>query len=211
MIYQLQRIVRDVRVAMEENRRSEALIADGDVETLGLDELIASKIEQSARWVVLAAPVHMLEGTRWFGNIVYWGEEGAGWTPLPEDFLRLVVFRMSDWERPVYTAITPDNPKYGVQHSRYRGLRGTPQKPVCALVRRSVGLVLEFYSCRSEDADVDQALYMAVPKVDKGGGIEIPEECYRSMVYHAAGLTLTTMGAGELGSALIELSKSILA
>ena len=40
MIKQIEDIVRDVRIAIDENATSKALFAEGDTETLTLDEII---------------------------------------------------------------------------------------------------------------------------------------------------------------------------
>ena len=44
MIFRVNKIIKDVRVCMDENRTDTALIADSDEETLRLDEVIKSKI-----------------------------------------------------------------------------------------------------------------------------------------------------------------------
>ena len=41
MIYKIQRIVRDVRIAIDENNTSEQLIASEDIDTLSLEEIIS--------------------------------------------------------------------------------------------------------------------------------------------------------------------------
>lgn len=210
MIYQVKDIERDIRVAIDENSRAERLIADEDVETLSLDEMVRSKIEESVRRVVMAAPVHLLDGGVALEDGVFWRDGGCGWLILPDDFMRLVLFRMSDWERPVYEPISAADPLYRLQHSRHRGLRGNPQKPVVAIVTRSEGRVLEFYSCRGEEATIEQGLYMPLPRVDRYGGIEIPERCYRAVVYQAAALVTAAYGQGELSSMMSELSKGLL-
>ncbi len=210
MVYNILQIVRDVRIAIDENKTGEQLIADEDVDTLSLDEIIRSKIVEAVRRVLTAAPVHLLDGGLPFCDAVYCRDKGAGWALLPCDFMRLIIFKMSDWERPVYDAITAADPEYQLQHSRYKGIRGNPQKPVVAIVSRQEGRVLELYSCENEDATVEQSLYLPLPEIDKDGGIEIPERCYQSVVYTAASLTLATIGQGELSTLMTELSKQLL-
>lgn len=210
MIYQIQRIARDVRVAMDENKTSEQLIADEDIDTLSLDDIVRSKIVEAVRRVVTEAPVHLLDGGVPFGDAVYWRGKGSGWTLLPDDFMRLLIFKMSDWERPVYEPITAADPQYQLQFSRYKGLRGNPQKPVVAIVSRAEGRVLELFSCKDTDATVEQAVYIPLPKVDCDGGIEIPERCYTSVVYQTASLVLASVGQADLSSIMSELSKQLL-
>ena len=210
MLYNILQIARDVRIAIDENKTGEQLIADEDVDTLSLDEIIRSKIAEGVRRVLIDAPVHLLDGGEPFGDAIYRRDKGSGWILLPCDFMRLIIFKMSDWERPVYEAITAADPEYQLQHSRYKGIRGNPQKPVVAIVSRQEGRVLELYSCKSEEATVEQALYLPLPKVDEYGGIEIPERCYRPVVYEVASLVLATIGQGELSTFMNELGKQLL-
>ena len=210
MVYKILHIARDVRIAIDENKTSEQLIADEDIDTLSLNDIVRSKIVEAVRRVVTEAPTHLLDGGLPFGDAVFWRSKGSGWTLLPEDFMRLLIFKMSDWERPVYEPITAADPQYQLQFSRYKGLRGNPQKPVVAIVNRAEGRVLELFSCKNNNATVEQAVYMPFPKVDCNGGIEIPERCYMSVVYQAASLVLATIGQGDLSSMMSDLSKQLL-
>lgn len=211
MIYQVGKIVSDVRVAIDNNFKEESLIKELDEDTLSLDELIVSKIEESAKRVLTGAPVHLLEGGKEIEDAIYWNSDNrTGWILLPDDFLRLIVFRMSDWERPVYEAITAEDPRYQLQFSRCNGIKGTPQKPVVAIVSRREGLVMEFFSCKSTESEVENGYYLTIPKIDRHGGIDLPERCYRAVVYTIASMVLLTLGQNELASILSEISKQIL-
>ena len=82
MIYLVDRIVRDVRVCLDENRTGEALLTEGDAETLTLDEIIRSKIVEGVERVHCAAPYPLLEQGHNFegaADAVYWGELESGW------------------------------------------------------------------------------------------------------------------------------------
>lgn len=210
MVYKILQISRDVRIAIDENKTSEQLLAEEDVDTLSLDEIIRSKILEAVRRVHTDAPPYMLEGGHHFGDAIYWESLNSGWVILPRDFMRLIVFRMTDWERPVYTAIDTYNPDYEKQSSRFRGIRGTTQKPVCVIAIRPEGRVLEFYSCKSENAQVAQAVYAPLPFIDADGGIDICPRCYESIVYMAAALVCTTLSEGDKAAAFTELAKSAL-
>ena len=210
MVYKIKWIERDVRVAIDENKTSEQLIKDEDIDTLALDDIIHSKIVEAVRRIVTEAPTHLLDCGLPFGDAIYWRSKGSGWTLLPDDFMRLLIFKMSDWERPVYEPITAADPKYQLQFSRYKGLRGNPQKPVVAIVSRTEGRALELFSCKDNTATVEQAVYFPLPRVDCNGGIEIPERCYQSVVYEAASLVLATIGQSDLCSKMSELSKQLL-
>lgn len=209
MVYKIEVVEQDVRIAIDENKTSEQLIRDEDIDTLSLNEVIRSKIEEAVRRVETSAPVYLLEEGHEFGEAVYWEDNGSGWVLLPDDFMRLIAFRMSDWERTCYNAISVDDPLYDLQSSRYKGIRGNVQKPVCAVVNRAEGKVLEFFSCNSEDAYVNRATYIPYPKIDDEDGIDISERCYTAVVYTTAALVLTAYGASEQAAAMNTLAKSI--
>ncbi len=210
MIYQIDKICTDVRIAIDENMVSDSLLLEGNADTLALDDIIRSKILEGVRLVHNEAPNYLLENGHNFGDAVYWGDMESGWVLLPKDFLRLVVFEMSDWEQAVYTAISTDDPEYEKQRSRFKGIRGTSQHPVCAIALRPEGRTLEFYSCKNTEAYVKRAVYIPYPVIDNDGGIDISERCYTSVVYSIASLTLLTFGENERSLVLSNKSKQFL-
>lgn len=210
MICKVEDIVRDVRVALDRNNDGGRLLDFGDTDTLSLDEVIRSKVEEGARRALSEAPSHQLDSGHNFGDAVYWGAGGSGWVLLPDDFMRLVSFRMSDWERSVRTAMTPDDPRYAKLSSRYRGIRGNPQRPVCAVVVRPEGKALEFHSCRSGNAEVAEGVYLPYPRVDRGDGIEICRRCHTAVIYTIAGLVKATYGDTQGAELMNGLAQSAL-
>lgn len=209
-VYRLEEIAKDVRIAIDQNMSSETLSDFGDVDTLSLNDIIRSKVTDAVKRIHSTAPAYLLDGGNNFGDAIYWKELESGWCLLPEDFMRLVVFQMDDWERPVYHAISEDDEEYQKQSSRFKGIRGTAQKPVCAIAIRPEGRVLEFYSCKSTDAMVSRAVYLPYPKIDADGGVQICERCYQAVIYTIASLVLTTYGNADQSKALSELAKSAL-
>lgn len=212
MKYKVADIIRDVRIAIDQNTTSDALLEVGDVDTLSLEEIIRSKIVDAATIVEAQAPVYLLDGGKAFGDSILWDSQpgiGSGEIHLPDDFLRLVCFRMSDWEGNP-SVITEDDPKYAMQHSRYAGIRGNPQNPVVAIVTQPIGQVLEFYSCTAgEQAYVKQARYIPIPRIE-GEEIEVCEKLRRAIVYYAAYLTALSVGNGDLATAMQTITKEIL-
>lgn len=210
MVYQLDKIMSDVRIALNHNASSALLEEIGDVDTLSFNDIIRSKIIEAVKRVHSEAPVHLLDGGNNFGDAVYWKELESGWVLLPEDFMRLVVFEMDDWDTAVFVAPMVNHPKYASMHSRFKGLRGTAERPQCFISVRPEGRVLEFYSCKSEGATVSRAVYLPYPKVDEYGAIEICQRCYDAVVYTTAALVLITFGDTERSNVLNELAKSTL-
>lgn len=210
MIYRIDDVMRDVRVCLDQNMTSEQLLHTEDVDTLALDDIIRSKILEAVVRVHTNAPTYLLEQGHNFGDTVYWGDLESGWVLLPQDFMRLIVFEMSDWERGVFTAISPSDPEYALQRQRVKALRGTAQRPVCAITTRPEGRALEFYSCKTKEAYVRRGVYLPYPEIDKDGGIDICERCYTAVIYAAAALTALTLGETDASSALSEISKTAL-
>ena len=211
MLYTVSDIVKDIRIAMDENMMSGTLTALGDVDTLGINEIIKSKIEDAVRSVEMNAPLSMLDGGSSFGaSGISWESAkgyGMGTIILPEDFMRLISFQMSDWDYPVFKAISEDSPLYMQQRSRFAGIRGCPQKPVVAIVNNPSGLALEFFSCSGgSSVEVKRARYLPLPKI-RNGKIDICEKLYRSAVYYAAFLAATAVGS-ESAQALKAISDS---
>ena len=214
MTVQAEEMARAVRVAIDMNKGDEPLIMEGDTDTLTFDEIIYAKLADAVRLVETEAPLFMLESGHDFAerdtcSSIFWGEDGKGFIILPDDFMRLISFRMSDWRRTVHEAISESDPQYALQSSRFKGICGNPEKPVVAIVRRSEGKVLEFYSCKTEEASVAQATYLPIPKIDRDGGIDVAEDCYRAAVYRAASLALASVG-DQLSTTMLEISKSFL-
>ncbi len=209
MTVQAEEMARAVRVAIDMNKGDEPLIMEGDTDTLSLDEIIMAKLADAVRLVEMEAPATMLESGHDFGDNIFIGEDGKGFIILPEDFMRLISFRMSDWKRTVFEAISENDSQYALQSSKWKGICGNPEKPVCAIVRRSEGKVLEFYSSRDNRAIVTQATYVPTPRIDIDGGIDVAENCYRAAIYRAASLALASVG-DQLSTTMLEISKSLL-
>lgn len=197
MIYSVSQIETDVRVVLDENKVSVQLAMLGDVDTLSVTEIVRSKIQDAARYCMQTAPLHLLDNGYPINAEPVWDVaegKGSGYLPLPDDFLRLRAFRMSDWERTVSEAITEDSPSYALQSSRYAGVRGNPQKPVVAVsVSRPEGLVLEFYSCNGgRGTHVQSARYLRIPEIE-GDSIDFCPRLRSAVVYYAAYLVALTV------------------
>ena len=213
MVYKLEDIRKDVRIVLDENDKSPELALALDRNTVSIDELIESKVEDAVTIVERLAPLHMLTRKKALENTtITWESEagfGSGVIPLPKDFMRLVSFKMSDWRHSVTRPIYEDDPLYARQHSRYSGIRGTPQKPVVAVINTKDWIALEFFSCATSSAKVDKALYVPTPFLS-AGVIDISQQCYRSVVYTMASLVASTYKDTELASSLINMCNNLL-
>ncbi len=212
MIYRTDDLIRDVRIAMDMNESDGSLAEVGDSTTLTLDEIIRSKLESAARIIEGNAPIWLLDSGKPLSGSITFREEigkGRGRMQLPDDFLRLITFKMSDWERAVTEPIVESDPQYLHQSSRFAGLRGNPQKPVVAIVSEPTGLVLEFWSCTGGNGvTLQRGRYLPIPKI-KGEGIEICEKLRSAVVAYTGYLSAQTIGERDLATFLLEESKEL--
>lgn len=116
------------------------------------DIFINTILDEVAKELLLIAPLHVLvptvpsplpTGTQVLADD--WGK--TGYVTLPEDFLRLQAFQMTEWERPVHIPITPLDPLYAMQRNKY--VRGGVAKPVAVLAFNGATKVLEYYSVQT--------------------------------------------------------------
>lgn len=214
MKYDIGDIKREVRITLDENSVSVPLVIEMDNDTLSLDELIESKVIDAVKSVTQSAPSHLLDGGVKFAESVTWEKgvvgKGMGFTALPEDFMRLVVFQMSDWRRPVSQVISDADPKYFMQKSKFPGIRGGVEKPVCAITTYPDGRMMEFYSCAGgSKVSVRMAKYIPYPAI-VDGGVEICMKLYSSVVYYTAGLVAATLKDKEQSALLFSFAKDLL-
>lgn len=212
MEYNVSDIIQEAKVALDENVDSSKLTGLGDVDTLTLNEIINSKVVAAATVIESKAPFYLLDSGEAFGESVGWHGQpgyGSGYIQLPDDFLRLVTFQMSDWDYAVNVPITETDPVYQMQRSRFAGVRGNPQKPVVAITTQPIGLVLEFYSCYSgENAFVKRARYIPIPRV-RNGKIELCEKLKPAIVYYTAYLSALSLGEGDAAAAMLATAREL--
>lgn len=213
MRYSVEALKRDVRIALGYDPSSTPLSDGGDIGALTIDEQIERQLADAARIVLEHAPSHLLDGGKAFGKTVGWKSRvgyGMGFIELPDDFLRLVSFQMSDWSHAVTVAISEDDPLYAQQQSRFGGVRGCPQKPVVAITTQPIGQVLEFYSCTGgPTVYVKRARYISIPRIENGG-IDLCEKLQRSIVYYTAYLVSLSTGETELAASMSNIAHELM-
>lgn len=212
MEYSVQDIIKEVRKALDENEVNESLLDDSD--TLSLNAIIEQKIPDAVRGVTESAPSRLLDGGVAFADTLNWESgvlgKGMGYTVLPDDFMRLVIFQMNDWRRPVVQPIEDTDPMYFLQKSKFSGIRGGIDKPVCAITTYPTGKVMEFYSCvAGESAAVKVAKYLPYPSV-KNGNVDICKHLFTPVIYYAAGLVCMTYKDGQQAEALFTIANDYL-
>ncbi|MCH5225064.1 MAG: hypothetical protein J1D77_03655 [Muribaculaceae bacterium] len=210
----IEEFIKDVRVAIDMNRRDESLAGAGDLDTLELDEAIRSKICDGIDLTHQESPLMLLEpkdiGGYTNGTISLDGR-GVGRITLPEDFLRFVYFHLYGWQQGVYEAYYPGDPRFDMQGSRWAGIYGTKERPAVTIEPRTEGLILSFYSGtpNAEHGAISTALYIPRATITEEEEVEVSRGCYRSAVYRTAGLVLAGYG-DELSGVMIKQSEGML-
>jgi len=194
-------MVKDVRIAIDENTKATAFTDDDgvtfDADTLEMEEIIKSKIPDAINAVRMAAPLRMLELTPATPTVAWTDEsKGIGRVALPSDFMRFGRFKMSDWLYGAYTAITPQSEEYGQQFSEYQGVRGNPSRPVVAIASDDGGATLEFFSCADTGA-VASLLYVGRQE-RQSASYPVEESIYRAVVLKTAALVMANYSNADL-------------
>lgn len=219
--YKVNEIVKEVRIAIDQNMDGTMLSDFGDYDTLALDEIIQSKIVDGAKLIIGAAPIHMIgkgittvekpnvEYNKVFDNDKRYYAQVA----VPNDYFRLVSFRMADWLMPVTEeeVITPTDAEYALQRSRVEGVRGCPERPVLAFVPNIESgdndYCFEAYSCAGKSAC--SYTYLSNPQINKSGEISLPERLYRPIVYAIAYLATIAFNAEGQAAVLLTTAKQL--
>ena len=127
------------------------------------------------RDILTEAPLSLIEGFKPLTGSPVINSSGMVELPLPDDFLRLVSVRMSDWKTSVTELLTTGSKDWSLQTSRWRGIRGNPERPVAFIDYNTSGKrVLKCFSSGNE-ATLSTGLYVAMPKFDSGGNMEVPD------------------------------------
>lgn len=128
-----------------------------------MDLIISSHLEEAVKHVIMTAPLKSLKPSRL--NISVGVADPArpymGYVELPDNFLLLSSFRMSEWKREVSVALPTTHPLYANQ--AYVGIRGGIAKPKAFYAWRTINYlnkrVIEYYSVKSSHA-VDYLYYL---------------------------------------------------
>lgn len=214
--YSVKNIVRDVRVAIDQNAQQTDLVNWGDVDTLALSEIIQSKIEDAAKLIESQAPVNLLEGTTCsneptFTKLAASDTNYVATIKVPGDYLRLFLFKMDDWVRHVSEAIDATSPLYAYQRMKVEAVRGNPESPVVAIVPESEGgLMLEAYTTASNKSTQNRATFLYVPQPSiANNSISLPNKLYRAIVYATAYLTALDYGDQAKAALLLSVAKNL--
>lgn len=206
--YYVSDLAKEIKIVLDRNTDSSALIATDDLDTLTQEEIMESKIVDAARLIEEQAPVDMLDGgEKLTGELSYrkYGNVYVFELSLKNlSFMRLITIKMGQWERPG-KIITEEDAEYQWQSSRWSGIHGNPQKPIAAIVQGEDGLCLELYSCTSPTATIEKGTYLKIPSVSSGK-ISLCPKLKDAIVYMAAYLTCITLGDQQTANGLLQVA-----
>lgn len=201
-----ERIIADARALLDlapEYAPMAAFEIDPGTEIQGL---FRQNLPQTLQALLLQAPPKLLDADHSFKHAqIHWDSGqpgfGSGWIELPQDFLRLVLFQMSDWNYPVTEPIHPGQPAYAMQKTHYTGVRGSRQRPVVAVVPKENGKILEFYASATPGAAIAQAAYCPLPKITDGA-YAVPDRLVYPLTIKLAADTAAVIGEADKAAAL---------
>lgn len=174
-----------------------------DYNKLPIDERIEVFVESCAKQSVLLSPHKCLEKKEIPGDISGYGD-GSGYIVLPEDFLRLFSFRMKGWKQRVIDTVAEESEMYLLQKNPVT--RGGLNFPVCAIVKGSDSLLLEWYSVPAyiTNPECVEKYYVSSPKIT-GTEIDIPEQLDMLLAYLTAKEVLMSFQSYDVAKATEEL------
>lgn len=201
-------MTRQELVNMVKTKVDELSPLDGEIVAFGLqndkpvDSLADGLLDECAQEVLMKAPSLKVEGTEEGGVSAQGNKDGSGYVVLPEGFLRLLEFRMSEWERPVTVAAEAGSETALMQGNRY--LRGGLCKPVCVYGKRGGANVLEYYTVKKSHV-IDRFVY-----VKECAAENVPVELQDVLTWWCASRVLQIFGNVNGAQLAYERGKSLL-
>lgn len=210
-------IVSNVRSILDLNASSSGMESMG---TLTVEDIIRDRLPASARFICLKAPTSMLgEGetstlsakrlsTDKDGDFVRYDTIRIA---LPDDFLRLITFKMSHWSRAVGYLMPESSAEYKMMQSKYAGIRGDAENPKAAIVIDELGdRAIECTGCGEDVLKVSRFRYLSDPRIDSSDNIQIPKLLVNAIEYYTAYLTAIALSMGDVAQSLMQTAMSMI-
>lgn len=123
-----------------------------------LDEIIDNLLDESAKEILLKAPIMRLKVTKSTETATADATDSKiGTIKVPADFLRIAELKMADWSRAVSELQQQGSDIAKMQYNKYT--RGGTVKPVAVLSNRENNLVIEYFSVNTSHV-IDRFLYI---------------------------------------------------
>lgn len=188
----------------EVSASGDVIIEVGVENTKPYDSIIDELLDESALEILLKAPFYRLKITS--ASLMGTADSGDGKTgsiTLPDDFIRLVSLKMSDWHRPVSVFALPGDEIDKMQSNKH--IRGGVAKPVAVLHKGTTGYKAKYYSVNSSH-EVEEFLYI---KRDTAENIA-DSQLVDAMCWICAGKTLGVLGEQNLSNICYENAKGLM-
>lgn len=186
MLIDIEEMIGEVLLLLDENDINIADRVEFGDSRADVRELIRGMLPAVAEEVVREAESREIDEWEEFDADVEWLSPGTGRVALPSGFLRLVVFRMSDWRRSVTRFIRAGSQEYALRFHPGRSRRGIRSSPAVAVVPGPGCHELEFTGSSDPGAYVERAGYLPVPGAVRSGYLLIPRSLLRKVTDSAA-------------------------
>lgn len=198
-------LINKVKTLIDEISSSDSLIIDVGVEDNNpIDQIVESLLDESALELLMKAPFYRLDITSFDADPVADEYDTAtGYISLPDDFLRLVYFRMSDWLRPVTELAIKGDALSLRQYNKH--IRGGVARPVGVLSKNGEGMIVEYYSTNAKQHQVADFQYIRRVCAE-----QIPSQLTDSLCWICAGKTLTVMGRADIAKTAYDNAQSLM-
>jgi len=166
MSYAVSDVVSEILILMDESGIDRASFLSNEDSSTNLVTIVKTCLKQAYRSCLLTADTSLLDGSVYDTSAVTVtkkaiGSYYAGCLDLPADFLRLVVFKMSDWSRGVKELLNETSQGYSMQQDSFSC--GTMERPTAALVHSATGKRQLEYFTSSEAATISKFIYLKEP------------------------------------------------
>ena len=174
MKIKVEEIIKSVLRLMDENEDILQEKVEFGIAGTNLIDLIREEIEPVATVCILSATSSELNESEEHDAEVEWEGIGRGRITLPSDFLRLIRFRMSDWDRSVTRFMEYGSETYYLRFHPRAGRRGVRSSPAVAIQPEGAGACLEFIGSSDPGAYVERFSYISRPVIAPDDTVCIP-------------------------------------
>lgn len=201
-------MINKVKTRIDEVSASGDVIVDVGVEnTKPFDSIIDELLDESALEILLKAPFYRLPVYK-ATNLTAkkdTNDDRIGSITLPNDFIRLVSFKMKGWLQPVLSFALPGDAVAIKQSNKY--IRGGVAKPVAVLYKDDASMYINYYSVAStSDHEVTEFNYIKSLTAD----VITDDQLVDAMCWVCAGKTLGVLGEKSLAELCYENAKGLM-
>lgn len=189
------RVCADVRRILNQDERHQSLLDLSDIDTLTLDRRITGMMARAVAETELAADHRLLDSGYSFAEGYDLEAEPAAdrhllrlTVRLPPDFMRLVSFGLTGWEKPLTRTEDPESPTAELMRLPGASALIAGHGPSEVIERRGDGARLTVWCERpaAGEPEVAEAVYRPLPEWDRHGGIEVSRLLYDDAVRRCA-------------------------